>query len=132
MSNKGQYRKHVHLYLTDEMHQFVQLMAERGHTSVNAVIRQAIREHLDVQEDIITSRSRLGRTVMRQLGEMHRQILDQLTYLTKLNLAAVIIGQADRGADVGDISKRIVSLAQQPAMNKLLDKNARVKDKAPK
>jgi hypothetical protein len=102
------------------MHQYVKLMADRNDTSMNDVVRQAIREHLDIQEDLITSRSRLGRTVMRELGKMHQQIMGQLAYLTKLVLAAVIIQMTHEGHQTGDVTRRIVALANEPALNKML------------
>ncbi len=100
------------------MHQYVKLMAERNDTSMNDVIRQAIREYLDHQEDLITSRSRLGRTVMRELGKMHHEILNQLAHLAKLIVAAVVIQMTDQGHTAGDVTKRIVAL--QPALDKMV------------
>ena len=90
MSKSGQYTKEARVAMTEQMYQFLNLMAERNKTSISDLVRQAIREHLDIQEDIITSRSRLGRTVMRRLDIMHSQLLDQLTHLTKLMLAATV------------------------------------------
>jgi predicted DNA-binding protein len=120
MPKTGKYTAEIRLYVTDEMHQFLKLMAERNGTNLSEIIRQAIREHLDIQEDIITSRSRLGRTVLRRLDTMHNQILGQLTYLVKLVLAAVIISLTEQGHSAGDVSKRIVSLANQPALDKMV------------
>ena len=119
-SKAGQYSKSIWVRVTPKMHQYVKLMADRNDTSMNDVIRQAIREHLDLQEDLITSRSRLGRTVMRRLDEMHKQIFDRITYPIKLMLSAIIIQMADQGSNAGDATNRIIDLANQPAMDRVL------------
>jgi len=120
MTNTGQYTKHIRLYVTEEMHQFLQLLAERQRASVNDVIRQAIRQHLDVQEDVIGSRSRLGRTVMGQLEVLQREMLQQLTTLSKLLLAAILILLDEQGIGAGPATKRILNLAGQPALDRLV------------
>ena len=120
MANTGRYSKHVDLYLTKEMHQFLKLLAERHNTSLNDVVRQAIREHLDKQEDVITSRSRLGRTVMNRLRTMHDQLLGRFTHLSKLLLAAMLIVLAEQGQDPTQVAQRILKLANQPALDKLV------------
>ena len=120
MANTGRYSKHVDLYLTKEMHQFLKLLAERHNTSLNDVVRQAIREHLDKQEDVITSRSRLGRTVMNRLRTMHDQLLGRFTHLSKLLLAAMLIVLAEQGQDPAQVAQRILKLANQPALDKLV------------
>ena len=121
MTRTGQYSKHIRLYVTEEMHQFLQLMAERHGTSLNDVIRQALREYLDVQEDVMSSRSRLGRTVVHQLELMHHQLLRQMTHIGKLLLAAaILVLTTGQGLDAGQATKQIVSLASQPALDKLL------------
>lgn len=121
MTKAGQYTKEIRLFVTPEMHQFLKLMAERNETSLNDVVRQAIREQLDVQEDIITSRSRLGRTVMRQLDAMHSQVLKELRHLSTLLLAAVVVLLIEQGHDAGEAAKRIANLARQPGLAKMLD-----------
>jgi hypothetical protein len=121
MTKAGQYTKEIRLFVTPEMHQFLKLMAERHDTSLNDVVRQAIREQLDMQEDIITSRSRLGRTVMRQLGIMHSQVLQELRHLSTLLLAAVVVLLIEQGFDAGEAARRIANLARQPGLAKMLD-----------
>ena len=121
MTKAGQYTKEIRLFVTPEMHQFLKLMAERNETTLNDVVRQAIREQLDVQEDIITSRSRLGRTVMRQLDAMHSQVLKELRHLSTLLLAAVVVLLIEQGVDAGEAAKRIANLARQPGLAKMLD-----------
>jgi Arc/MetJ-type ribon-helix-helix transcriptional regulator len=114
------YSKHISAYVTPEMYQFLQLLAERHKVSVSDVVRQAVREHLDEQEDVISSRSRLGRTVIRQLETMHHELLTQLTILSKLLLAAVLILLAEQGIEAGPATKRILNLASQPALDRLV------------
>jgi Arc/MetJ-type ribon-helix-helix transcriptional regulator len=114
------YSKHISAYVTPEMYQFLQLLAERHRVSVSDVVRQAIREHLDEQEDVMSSRSRLGRTVMRRLETMHHELLKQLTTLSKLLLAAILILLAEQGIEAGQATKRILNLASQPALDKLV------------
>ena len=120
MSKSGQYTEAFWLSLTPKMYQFVKLIAERHGMTMSDVIRQAIREHLDKQEDVITSRSRLGRTVMRRLEIMQRQLLGQLTHLSKLLLAAVLILLTEQGHDAAQVTRRILNLAKQPALDKLV------------
>jgi len=119
-SKRGQYPKTIHVSVTEEMHQFIRLLAERHNATMNEVVRQALREHLDEQEDVLSSRSRLGRTVMRQLEIMHNQLTRQLAHLGKLLLAAIIILLTEQGIEAGQATKRIVSLAGQPALDKLV------------
>ena len=114
------YSKHISAYVTPEMYQFLQLLAERHRVSLSDVVRQAIREHLDEQEDVMSSRSRLGRTVMRRLEIMHSELLKQLTTLSKLLLAAILILLAEQGIEAGQATKRILNLAGQPALDKLV------------
>jgi len=59
--------KHISAYVTPEMYQFLQLLAERHKLSVSDIVRQAIREHLAAQEDVIGSRSWLRRTVIARI-----------------------------------------------------------------
>ena len=54
------YDRTLKVRVTKEMHEFLELLAKRQNTSKADVIRQAIREYLDEQEDVIGSRSRLG------------------------------------------------------------------------
>jgi Arc/MetJ-type ribon-helix-helix transcriptional regulator len=115
------YSKHVSAYVTPEMYQFLQLLAERHKVSVSDVVRQAIREHLDEQEDVIGSRSRLGRTMMDRMEAMHRQLLRQLLHLGKLLLAAVIVLLSEQGIDADQVVKRVTTVARQPALDKILE-----------
>ena len=120
MTKSGKYSSEIRLFVTPEMHQFLKLMAERHSLSMNDVLRQAVREHLDVQEDVITSRSRLGRTVMGRLETMHHQLLGQLNRLSKLLLAAMLILMTEQGHDAAQVTRRILKLAGQPALDRLV------------
>jgi hypothetical protein len=121
MTKTGQYTRHIRLYVTEEMHQLLQLLAERRGASLNDVVRQAIREHLDEQEDVISSRSRLGRTVVDRMEAMHNQLLRQLLHLGKLLLAAVIVLLSEQGIDADQVVKRVTTVARQPALDKILE-----------
>jgi phage tail tape-measure protein len=121
MTKTGRYTKRVWLQVTPQMYQFVALMAERQRSSVNDVIRQAIREYLDVQEDLLGSRSRLGRTVISRLETMQFRLLRQLRHLSKLLLAAMIILMTEKGQDSRQVISRISNLASHPELDKILE-----------
>jgi hypothetical protein len=121
MANTGQYTKHLEVYVTKQMHQFLKLMAERQDTSINDVIRQAIREYLDVQEDVIGSRSRLGFTVQRRLDEMRSRILQQTAHQGKLQLAATIVLLSEQGLSGQEVVRRITDLASRPELNRIVE-----------
>ena len=121
MTKTGRYTKRVWLQVTPEMYQFVALMADRQRSSVNDVIRQAIREYLDVQEDLLGSRSRLGRTVISRLETMQFRLLRQLRHLSKLLLAAMIILMTEKGQDSKQVISRISNLASHPELDKILE-----------
>ena len=118
--SKTRYPKELRIQVTEEMYQFVDLLAARQRTTKTTVVRQAIRDHLDVQEDVIGSRSRLGARVMSRLGAMQHRFLRQLVHLGKLLLAAVIILLSEQGADVKEAIARIADLAAGPELNKLV------------
>jgi hypothetical protein len=58
--------------------------------------------------------------VMRRLEIMHSELLKQLTTLSKLLLAAILILLAEQGIEAGPATKRILNLAGQPALDKLV------------
>lgn len=90
------------------MHQFLQVVSEREHMSMNDVVREALRLHLDEQEGIIGSRSRFASRVARQL-ETDRQ---HLTHCVTLILAAQLvplINQGARGSQIIEQIRRIVA-----------------------
>ena len=116
----AQYDAQFTVQVTTQMLQFIDLLAVRHGISRAEVVRQAIREHLDRQEDVITSRSRLGRTVMSRLRTMHDQLLGRFTHLSKLLLAAMFILLTEQGQDPAQVAQRVLKLANQPALDKLV------------
>jgi len=115
------YKAQLNVPVTQEMYDFVDLMATRNHVKKAEVVRQAIREHLDIQEDLITSRSRLGRTVMRELERMHSQFLAELGHISKLLLAAVLVLMLKQGVQPAEAAEQIASLAKQPGIGRMLN-----------
>ena len=107
------YDKQFTIQVTEQMLHFIDLLAKRQGTSRAEVARQALREHLDVQEDLITSRSRLGRTVLSQLEAIQNRLVRQLNHMSALLLAAVILQQIQRGESGGQVMEQIVQLADQ-------------------
>jgi hypothetical protein len=120
MSKTGKYDRHVQIYVTDEMHGFLKLLAERHGGSIAEEIRQAIRDHLDAQDDVIGSRSRLGRRVMTELEKMQHRLMDQIIYQGKLQLAATIVLLAEQGLSGPTVVKRISKLASGPELERTL------------
>lgn len=115
------FSKHISAYVTPEMYQFLQLMAERHKLSVSDVVRQAIREHLAAQEDVIGSRSRLGRTVIARIEAMHGELLQQQTSASKLLLAAVFILLTEQGIGAEPALKRMLNLASHRSIDRLIN-----------
>ena len=107
------YDKQFTIQVTEQMLHFIDLLAKRQDASRAEVARQALREHLDVQEDLITSRSRLGRTVLSQLEAIQNRLVRQLNHMSALLLAAVILQQIQRGESGGQVMEQIVQLADQ-------------------
>jgi biopolymer transport protein ExbB len=75
------------------MRHFVEVLAKRQETNVAEVARQALREYLDAQEELIGSRSRLGRSVMDQIELVQNRLVRQLNHMSALLLAAIILQQ---------------------------------------
>ena len=107
------YTKFVGLYVTPQMEDFLKVLAKRQKATLSDVVRQAIREYLDVQESLIGSRSRLGRTVMNELQTTQNRIGQQLNHMTALLLAAVVLQQLQRGEPGNRLMEQIVQLAGQ-------------------
>jgi hypothetical protein len=95
------------------MRHFVEVLAKRQDTNVAEVTRQALREYLDAQEELIGSRSRLGRSVMDQIEVVQNRLARQLNHMSALLLAAVILQQIQRGESGGRVMEQIVQLADQ-------------------
>jgi metal-responsive CopG/Arc/MetJ family transcriptional regulator len=107
------YDKQYTVQVTEQMLHFIDLMAERQRTSRAEVTRQALREYLDAQEELIGSRSRLGRSVMDQIEVVQNRIVRQLNHMSVLLLAAVILQQIQRGESGSRVMEQIVQLAGQ-------------------
>jgi len=107
------YDRQFTLQVTEQMRHFVEVLAKRQGTNVAEVTRQALREYLDAQEELIGSRSRLGRTVMERLEVVQNRLLKQLDQMSALLLAAVILQQVQRGQSGGQAMEQIVELAAQ-------------------
>jgi len=107
------YDKQFTVQVTEQMLHFVDLMACRQHTNRAEVARQALREYLDAQEELIGSRSRLGRSVMDQIELVQNRLVRQLNHMSALLLAAIILQQLQRGEAGDRIMEQIVHLAGQ-------------------
>ena len=115
------YEARINVPVTAKMYQLADLLAKRQETTLANVARQAIQEYLEAQEDLVNSRSRLGRTVMSRMDAMHSQLLRQLLHLSKLLLAAVIVLLSEQGIDTNQVVKRVTTVARQPALDKILE-----------
>ena len=93
------YKARINVPVTPQMHDFVQVLARRQRTTVADVARQALREYLDVQEDLIGSRSRMGSRITHQIAEMRDQLLDQQLRADTVLLAAILMMQMGHGKD---------------------------------
>ena len=107
------YDKQYTVQVTEQMLHFVDLMAKRQRNSRAEVTRQALREYLDGQEELIGSRSRLGRTVMSEIEAVQNHLARQLHHMSALLLAAVILQQIQRGESGARVMEQIVQLASQ-------------------
>jgi Arc/MetJ-type ribon-helix-helix transcriptional regulator len=107
----GKYPEEVSVPMTAQMYQFVELLAKRERASKADVIRQAIREHLDEQEDVMGSRSRVGSRIVRQLEQMQHEFLRQHLHASALQLAAIILLQMKQGAQGSEVLDQIAELA---------------------
>jgi Arc/MetJ-type ribon-helix-helix transcriptional regulator len=109
----AKYDARINVPVTKQMRHFVEVLAKRQGTNVAEVTRQALREYLDGQEKLIGSRSRLGRSVMDQIEVVQNRLLRQLSHVTALLLAAVILQQIQRGESGSRVMEQIVQLAGQ-------------------
>jgi len=87
------YDARINVPVTRQMSHFVEVLAKRQETNVAEVARQALREYLDAQEELIGSRSRLGRSVMDQIELVQNRLVRQLNHMSALLLAAIILQQ---------------------------------------
>ncbi len=113
--------KQFTIQVTEQMLQFVDSIAARQHTSRADITRQALREYLDAQEDLIGSRSRLGRTVLGRMDSIGGQLIRLLRHIGKTLLAALILLLIERGSDSHEVISRISKLAARPELDKILE-----------
>ena len=107
------YDARINVPVTKQMRHFVEVVSKRQETNVAEVARQALREYLDDQEDLIGSRSRLGRSVMDQIELVQNRLVRQLNHMSALLLAAIILQQLQRGEAGNRLMEQIVQLAGQ-------------------
>ena len=107
------YDARINVPVTKQMRHFVEVLAKRQESTVADVARQALREYLDAQEELIGSRSRLGRTVMTEMEMMQNRLVKQLNRMSALLLAAVVLQQLQRGEPGNRVMEQIVQLAGQ-------------------
>jgi metal-responsive CopG/Arc/MetJ family transcriptional regulator len=109
------YSRQFTIQVTEQMLHFVDMLALRQNTSRADVVRQALRAYLDVQEDTIASRTRLGRGVISRLEQMEQRLLGQQMHADTLLLSAIILMQMRQGAQGADVLDRINQLAAHAA-----------------
>ena len=109
----GKYDRQLTIHLTAPMFELLQTLADRQRTSIGDLIRQAVRDYLDVQDGLLGSRSRMGNRVARQLEEIQNRLVKQLNHMSALLLAAVILQQVQRGEPGSRVMEQIVQLAGQ-------------------
>lgn len=107
----GKYPREVSVPMTAQMHQFLEQLAERNHINLADVVRQATREYLDVQEDLMGSRSRMGNRVAHQLDLIRQQMLEQQIRSDIHLLAAIILLEMRSGRQGADVLAQIAKLA---------------------
>lgn len=106
-----QLNRQITVHFTGSMFQFLETVASRQKTSIGDVVRQAVREYLDVQEDVMGSRSRMGSRVARQLEEMQNRFLERQVRANTLLLSAIILLQMKQGAQGSQVLAQLVELA---------------------
>jgi Arc/MetJ-type ribon-helix-helix transcriptional regulator len=109
------YDRQFTIQVTEQMLHFIDTLAVRQNTSRADVVRQALRAYLDVQEDTIASRTRLGRGVISRLDQMEQRLLEQQVRADTLLLSAIILMQMRQGVQGADILDRINQLAAHAA-----------------
>lgn len=99
--------------MTSQMYQLLEQLAEHDRVTKADILRQALRDYLDVQDGLLGSRSRMGNRVARQLEEIQNRLVKQLNHMSALLLAAVILQQIQRGEPGDRVMEKIVQLAGQ-------------------
>lgn len=106
---KPVYGHRLTVHITAEMHQFLELLAKRHKTTLNDLVRQAIRDHLDEQDEVIGGRSRFASRVARQM-QIERQRLDRWGVLL---LSAMLVSQIQQGTKGSQALEHIARIAAQ-------------------
>ena len=109
------YSRQFTIQVTEQMLHFIDALALRQDASRADVVRQALRAYLDVQEDTIASRTRLGRGVMSRLDKMEHRLLGQQMHADTVLLSAIILMQMRQGADGAEVLDKINQLAAHAA-----------------
>jgi predicted DNA-binding protein len=112
-SAKGQYNRHITIHFTQQTFQLLETLASHQKTSIGDLVRRAVHGYLEEHEDVMGSRSRLGRTVIGELEATQSRLVKQLNHMSALLLAAVILQQIQRGEAGGRVMEQIVQLAGQ-------------------
>ena len=105
------YSRQFTIQVTDQTLQFIDALALRKHTSRSEIVRQAIREYLDVQENVIGSRTRFGSNMARQLEEVQKRLSEQQLRADTLLMAAIILQQMRQGAEGSAVLAQVAKLA---------------------
>lgn len=119
MTKSGQYTKELRIFVTPEMHAYIQAIAERNHLTINDAARQALRDYIDAQ-DIPGSKSRFSRVLLAALEARQALVLAEMRHITKLILAALVAYITHTGLPLEDTINRITELARHPAMDRMV------------
>ena len=109
------YSRQFTIQVTEQMLHFIDARALRQDASRADVVRQALRAYLDVQEDTIASRTRLGRGVMSWLDKMEHRLLGQQMHADTVLLSAIILMQMRQGVQGAEFLDEINRLADHAA-----------------
>ena len=104
---KVKFDRQFTMHVTARTFQHLETLSNRQHTSVGDIVRQALREYLDSQDDVIGSRSRIGSRIKRQLEAMHKELLQQQVRHDSHLLAAIILLQMKQGAQGREVLEQV-------------------------
>jgi len=110
LSAKGQYSRQITIRFTESAFHLLETLANRQKTSIGDLVRRAVHDYLDEQDDVLGSRSRTGSRIARQMEEMQGRYLQQQTHATVLLLAAIIVTQMRQGAEGSEVLKQIAQI----------------------
>ena len=104
------YDQQFTIQVTEQMIHFIDQLARRQQISRAEIVRLALREYMDTQEDALGSRSRMGRRVFARLEELEARLVDQQARSSTLLLAALILQQMKPGVQGFQVLERINQL----------------------